>query len=290
MPSLSRMLIVTPLLFLAACSQPDLAREEQAIRDIDARWLKARQLNDVAAEAALFANDGVAYRPNVDPLVGPAAYQAFRTKFQTDNPKGTTTWSTDAIRVAESGELAVQTGPYHDTALGPNGDREDKGRFVTVWTKVNGEWKVAHDIGSTASPDTAPAGWEVGSWKLNLAQSKFDPGPPPLSMTLMYEDRGDGVQVYTIEGIGANGRPFFNSYTFKYDGTQYPSPDTGIGTIGPTTNTYKRVDAFTVEITARERVSQKVTQVTTRTLSQDRKSMTSRVNGRPGQVMVFDRQ
>ena len=147
---------------------------------------------------------------------------------------------------------------------------------------------MAHDIGSTTSPDAAQAGWETGTWKLNLAQSKFDPGPPPRSMTITYEDRGDGVQVYTFEGIGTNGRPFFNSYTYKYDGTQYPSPDTGIGTIGPTTNTYKRVDAFTVEITARERVSQKVTQVTTRTLSQDRKSMTFRNNLRPGQVGVFD--
>jgi ketosteroid isomerase-like protein len=37
----------------------------------------------------------------------------------------------------------------------PKGDREDKGRFVTVWKKVNGEWKVAHDIGSTTMPETA---------------------------------------------------------------------------------------------------------------------------------------
>jgi len=192
--------------------------------------------------------------------------------------------------MAESGDLAIQTGEYHLTSLGPKADGDDKGRFVTVWKKVNGEWKVAHDIGSTTSPDPAQAAWETGTWKLNLAQSKFDPGPPPRSMTLTYEDRGDGVQVFTVEGIGANGRPFFNSYTYKYDGTQYPTPDTGIGTIGPTTNSYKRVDAFTVEITARERVSQKVTQVSTRTLSQDRKSMTGRSKSRPGQVVVFDKQ
>ena len=146
---------------VAACSQsapapapkPDLASEENAIRDMDARWLKAAQSRDPSGEAGMFASDGVAYREHNDPLVGPAAYQAFETKFYADNPKASTTWSTDAIRVAESGDLAIQTGEFHNTALGPKGDREDKGRFVTVWRKTNGEWKVAHDIGSTTMPE-----------------------------------------------------------------------------------------------------------------------------------------
>ena len=137
----------------ASASKPDLASEEKAIREMDARWLKAAQSRDPGAEAAMFASDGVAYREHNDPLVGPAAYQAFETKFYADNPKMSTTWSTDAIRVAESGDLAIQTGEFHNTALGPKGDREDKGRFVTVWRKTNGEWKVAHDIGSTTMPE-----------------------------------------------------------------------------------------------------------------------------------------
>jgi Tol biopolymer transport system component len=64
------------------------------------------------------------------------------SKFATDNPKANTTWSTDAIRIAESGDLAIQTGEYRVTGLGPRGDGEDKGRFVTVWKKVDGEWKL----------------------------------------------------------------------------------------------------------------------------------------------------
>ena len=215
MQSLSRTLVVTALLFLAACSKPDLAREEQAIRESDARWLKAAQARDAAGEAAIFASDGVAYREHIDPLVGPAAFQAFTTKFATDNPKVSTTWSTDAIRIAESGDVAIQTGEYRLTGLGPKADGEDKGRFVTVWKKVNGEWKVANDIGSTTSPDAAQAGWETGTWKLNLAQSKFNPGPPPRSETRTWQDRGDGVQTFTAEGVDAQGRPFSYGWTFK---------------------------------------------------------------------------
>jgi uncharacterized protein (TIGR02246 family) len=161
-----RFLIALTALFIclvAACSQPapvsnpkpDLAAEEKAIRDMDARWLQAAQAKDTAADAAMFASDGVAYREHVEPLVGPAAFQAYTVKFLADNPKETLAWTTDSIRVAESGDLAIQTGEFQLTGLGPKGAGQDKGRFVTVWKKVNGEWKVAHDIGSTTMPEPA---------------------------------------------------------------------------------------------------------------------------------------
>ena len=135
--------------------KPDLAAEERAIRDADARWLKAAESRDAAGEAAIIASDGVAYREHVEPLVGPAAFQAYTTKQQTENPKAKATWSTDTIRVAEAGDIAIQTGQYQVTGLGPKGEREDRGRFVTVWKKVNGEWKVAQDISSTTMPEPA---------------------------------------------------------------------------------------------------------------------------------------
>ncbi len=124
---------------------------------MDAQWLTAVQTRDPSGEAAVFASDGVAYRVHNEPLVGPAAYQAFQTKFYVENPKASSTWSTDTIRVAESGDLAIQTGEFHNMALGPRGEGEDRGRFVTVWKKTDGEWKVAHDIGSTTMPEAPPA-------------------------------------------------------------------------------------------------------------------------------------
>jgi uncharacterized protein (TIGR02246 family) len=155
-------LVVFTAFLVAACSQPtsvsspkpDLTIEEKAIRDADARWLKASQSRDSAAEAAVFAADGVAYREHVDPLVGPPAFQEWSAKLYAENPKQSSTWTTDSIRIADSGDLAIQTGQYHVTGIGPKGDREDRGRFVTVWKKVGTEWKVAHDIGSTTLSET----------------------------------------------------------------------------------------------------------------------------------------
>ena len=158
-----RFCAVVTFLFLcmSACSQqaagpaakPDLSGEEKAIREMDARWLKAAQSRDAAGEAAMFANDGVAYREHVEPLVGPAAFQAWDAKLLADNPKQTSSWTTESIQFADSGNMAIQTGQYHITGIGQKGDGEDKGRFVTIWKKVRGEWKVAHDIGSTTMPE-----------------------------------------------------------------------------------------------------------------------------------------
>jgi ketosteroid isomerase-like protein len=100
----------------------------------------------------MFAEDGIAYREMAEPLAGPAAYQAYATKYYADNPKALSTWTTRSILVAPSGDLAVQTGSFTETAAGPKGDKENHGNFVTVWKKVGDEWKVAVDIGQPFVP------------------------------------------------------------------------------------------------------------------------------------------
>ena len=149
-------------LLVNACSQPapppppqpDFAAEERAVRDVDAQWLKAAQARDAAGEAAILADDGVIYPGHSNPLVGPAAWQAYLEKDLADNPKASISWTTDTIIFAKSGEMAVQTGKYEVTGLGPKGSGSDTGNFVTVWKKVNGVWKVAYDIGSSILPET----------------------------------------------------------------------------------------------------------------------------------------
>jgi hypothetical protein len=50
----------------------------------------------------------------------------------------------------------------------------------------------------------------VGTWKLNLAKSKFDPGPPVRSRTVTVEPAGDGVK-WSIEQVDANGKSWNRS-------------------------------------------------------------------------------
>jgi len=56
---------------------------------------------------------------------------------------------------------------------------------------------------SLSAQATDPAS---GTWELNLAKSKFSPGPPPKSLTRTFEVTGADVK-YTMKGIDAEGKP-----------------------------------------------------------------------------------
>ena len=61
----------------------------------------------------------------------------------------------------------------------------------------------------------------VGTWKLNLAKSKFQQGLTPKSTTLTYEAAGQGIKV-TVDTVPAGGAPIHYAYTANYDGKDNP--------------------------------------------------------------------
>ncbi len=54
----------------------------------------------------------------------------------------------------------------------------------------------------------------VGTWKMNVAKSKFDPGPPMKSETVTIESDGK----VTVEGVGGDGQAETWSYTARRNG------------------------------------------------------------------------
>src|SRR5260370_7370520 len=87
----------------------------------------------------------------------------------------------------------------------------------------------------------------VGTWKLNLAKSKFEPGPAPKSQTRTVVAQGGGAK-YTFDGVAADGTPFSYSFTVKYDGKDYPVTGTGMPA-GADTITIKLVGTNKAEAT-----------------------------------------
>jgi uncharacterized protein (TIGR02246 family) len=144
---------------ISGCAPPparqvDRAAEEQAIRALAANWQKALLARDPVTQAAMFAPDGMSYHDGQEPLVGPAAILAWEAKSASDHPKADITSTTDRIEISSAGDIAIQTGEGRITGLGANGEDRSvrRQRFVTIWRKVNGEWKVAHDIAVNITP------------------------------------------------------------------------------------------------------------------------------------------
>jgi hypothetical protein len=112
----------------------------------------------------------------------------------------------------------------------------------------------------------------VGTWVLNVARSKYSPGPPPKEQTVIYEAAGQGIKV-TAKGTDAAGKPTTTVFTASYDGKDYPvtgNPDYDATSM-------KRIDANTVELT-RKRAG-KVVQTATNVVSKDGKTRTITVTG-----------
>jgi hypothetical protein len=130
----------------------------------------------------------------------------------------------------------------------------------------------------------------VGTWKLNLAKSKFNPGPAPKSQTLKIEAMGtDGVS-YSADGIDADGKPMHWEFQAKYDGKFNPfkgNPDADM-------IAYKRIDANTIEATTQRKGA--VTGHSKAVVSADGKTRTLTQTGKnaKGQdinnVLVYERQ
>ena len=130
----------------------------------------------------------------------------------------------------------------------------------------------------------------LGTWTLNVAKSKYNPGPPPMSETRVYEVFGAGGVKATFNRVDAKGDKATITYSANYDGTDYKY----VGSPDADTITLKLLDANTTEATLK--MMGKVMQTTKAVVSADGKTRTlttSGVNAR-GQkvnnVLVFDRQ
>lgn len=150
--------ILTAAALLAACAtapKVNLQTEEQAIRDLDRRWVEAMQAKDVNTVVGFYAPDAYAAMPNMPGMVGHAALRsAFAEMVKMPNLAISATPT--RITVAKSGELATDVGTFRFAYDGPNGRVEDEGSYSTVWRKIDGQWKVTSDLSVSAKPLPQP--------------------------------------------------------------------------------------------------------------------------------------
>jgi hypothetical protein len=127
-----------------------------------------------------------------------------------------------------------------------------------------------------------------GTWKINLAKSKYDPGPGPKTATIRYEPSANGF-VFTLDGVGTNGQPTHVVAKAAFDGKEYPLE----GAAQKTLRVYRRIDTHTFEET--DSVAGKVTLTRRVTVSKDGKTLTVTSKGtnaqgqRQNNVIVYEK-
>jgi hypothetical protein len=158
------------------------------------------------------------------------------------------------------------------------------------------QWKTARAVavvgvltvalGSAGVAQTPVPG--LGTWKLNVANSKYSPGPAPKSATVTFSAAGQGVKA-VIDGVGPDGGKVHWEYTANFDGKPYPVTGNGDGDMVVAT----RVNASTIETSYT--LKGKPSVVNTRVVSADGKTLTVTSKGTNGQgqtvnnVQVFEK-
>jgi hypothetical protein len=128
-----------------------------------------------------------------------------------------------------------------------------------------------------------------GTWKLNLAKSKYDPGPAPRSMTVTISVV-NGAETYKMEGVDAMGKAIGASFTAKLNGPEAPT----MGISYADTIQIKRLSPN--HLIATHKMGGKVTMTTDVVVAADGMSRTLRYSGTNEKgvavhdVVVFDKQ
>jgi len=130
----------------------------------------------------------------------------------------------------------------------------------------------------------------LGTWKLNLAKSRYNPPElAPRSQTIKREAVEGGMKIVT-DGVDAQGKVTHNEYSARFDGKDYP----WTGQANADTIALLRIDDEYYE--AIWKVTGEVTMTRNTVVSKDGNTLTTTQSGKDAQgrvvlnMAVFDRQ
>lgn len=119
----------------------DVAAEAATIMNLEREWSAMFGAGDVDAIMNLHAADAVQLPPGGVPVVGDAALRAAWEGMAAVEGLEVM-WESTAAIVSQDGNMAYDYGTTSMTTA----DGTVPGKYLVVWVKVDGEWKVAADM------------------------------------------------------------------------------------------------------------------------------------------------
>jgi ketosteroid isomerase-like protein len=133
--------------YTAPPSTVDTQAEAQAIMALEREWSARFAADDVDWIVDLHAANARQLPPNAEAVVGAEALRATWEGMATTEGFSAT-WESSEVHVSDAGDMAYDLGT--GTITTPDGQATPF-KYVVVWVKENGEWKVAVDIFSPNS-------------------------------------------------------------------------------------------------------------------------------------------
>jgi ketosteroid isomerase-like protein len=125
----------------AAKTQSTDSSDVAAIRAADAAWFAAEAARDIESIMPFVSDRAVFQPPDGPAIVGAEAVRNFYQSFFA-LPYTDAGGSSDSIVVSSSGDLAYDIGRNFLVLKGPEGERRHDGKYLAVWQKSGGTWKL----------------------------------------------------------------------------------------------------------------------------------------------------
>jgi len=143
----SSLVLLAFLSFTFSASSQTYTGDESEIETILALiegFSKAVMAGDDAAIAAAYTDDAKIFPNNLDIIAGREKIQGYWVKAEGYT---TTHHQVTPSEIKIIGDEAYDYGYYEGATLGPDGKTSTwKGKYVIVWKKIDGEWKIYLDI------------------------------------------------------------------------------------------------------------------------------------------------
>ena len=123
------------------------ASQRAAIVAANANFIAVFRAADAGAVADCYTDDAQLLPANSEPVSGRGAIESF---WRGAMGMGIASVNLETLEVEGQGDLAVEVGRY--TLAGADGGALDNGKYVVVWHRDAGTWKLHRDIWTTSRP------------------------------------------------------------------------------------------------------------------------------------------
>ena len=175
-----------------ACA-PSTAQQSPELAAMTERWEEALNSGNVEAVVALYSDDARLLPPNAEPGQGRTAVAAEFAAMVAAGLK-IDLQNVDAV---VAGDVGYKVGTY--TLLAPGGVTVDRGKYIDVWRKVDGQWKITNDIWNSNLPVSAGGTTVVITHEVEDADRWLNAFRGEHSRRELFTERGGVAKVRTFQ-------------------------------------------------------------------------------------------
>ena len=125
-----------------------LTDQSKSIAEVNERFMRAFEQGDAAGVAALYTDGGQILPPGSDIITGKEAIEAFWSAVM---EMGVKKVELNTLELDHQGDMAIDVGRV--SLFTETGDKIDDPKFLVVWKREGGQWKIHRDIWNS---DTVP--------------------------------------------------------------------------------------------------------------------------------------